>query len=87
MVRGGTRGGGGGPVPAANERALWRRPSIGEAGDPAHDTAGRSGGGTWATVAVGSAHKNSNVFDLFKGISERSDLIRLKDGLSKLKFF
>jgi hypothetical protein len=37
--------------------------------------AGRSGGGAWATAAVGSAHKNSNIFDLFKGIPERSDLI------------
>jgi hypothetical protein len=37
--------------------------------------AGRSGDGAWATAAVGSAHKNSNIFDLFKGIPERSDLI------------
>jgi hypothetical protein len=36
---------------------------------------------------MGSAHKNSNLFDLFKEISERSDLIRLKDRLSKLKNF
>jgi hypothetical protein len=36
---------------------------------------------------VGSAHKNSNLFDLFKGIPKRSDLIRLNDGLSELKFF
>jgi hypothetical protein len=49
--------------------------------------AGRSGGGAWAAAAVGSAHENSNLFDLFKGIPERSDLIRLKDGLSKLKNF
>jgi hypothetical protein len=49
--------------------------------------AGRSGGGAWAAAAVGSAHKNSNVFDLFKGIPEGSDLIRLKDGLSELKNF
>jgi hypothetical protein len=27
---------------------------------------------------VGSAHKNSNLFDLFKGIPKRSDLISIK---------
>jgi hypothetical protein len=32
-------------------------------------------------------HKNSNVFDLFKGIPEISVMIRLKDGLSELKNF
>jgi hypothetical protein len=49
--------------------------------------AGRSGGGAWAVAAVGSALKNSNIFDLFKGNPKRSDLIRLKDGLSELKIF
>jgi hypothetical protein len=48
---------------------------------------GRSGGEEYAAAAVGSTHKNSNLFDLFKGNPKRSDLIRLKDGLSELKFF
>jgi hypothetical protein len=56
-------------------------------GTAARRPARRSGGGAWAAAAVGSAHKNSSLFDLFKGNPKRSDLIRLKDGLSELKFF
>jgi hypothetical protein len=36
---------------------------------------------------VGSAHKNINLFDLFKGNPKRSDLIRLKDEFFELKIF
>jgi hypothetical protein len=68
-----TRGRCGGSI-----RLVWQ-------GTAARGPAGRSGGGAWAAAAVGSAHKNSNLFDLFKGIPERSDLIRLKDGLFELK--
>jgi hypothetical protein len=74
--------------------ARWQTRGRGEGGiqsvrqgTTARGPAGRSGGGAWAAAAVGSAHKNSNLFDLFKGISKRSDLIRLKDGLSELKNF
>jgi hypothetical protein len=48
---------------------------------------GRSGAGGRRVGAAETAHKNSNIFDLFKGIPERSDLIRLKDGFSELKNF
>jgi hypothetical protein len=56
-------------------------------GTAAHGPAGWSSGRAWAVAAAGSAHKNSNLFDLFRGIPKRSDLIRLKDGLSELKIF
>jgi hypothetical protein len=78
---------GGGPVPTVDVRERRRRPPVDEAEDPACGPAGRSGGGAWAAAAVGSAHKNSNAFDLFKGIPEISVMIRLKDGLSELKNF
>jgi hypothetical protein len=58
-----TRGRGGGSVRSVRQGTATSGP------------AGRSGGGVWAAAAVGSAHKNSNLFDLFKGISKRSDLI------------
>jgi hypothetical protein len=47
-------------------------------GTAAHGPAGRSGGGACAAAAVGSAHKNNNLFDLFKGIPKRSDLISIE---------
>jgi hypothetical protein len=56
-------------------------------GTAAREPTGRSGGGAWATAAMSSTQKNSNLFDLFKGISKRSNLIRLKDGLSELEIF
>jgi hypothetical protein len=56
-------------------------------GTAARGPAGRSSGGAWAAAGVGSTDKNSNVFNLFKGIPEGSDLILLKDGLSELKNF
>jgi hypothetical protein len=43
--------------------------------------------GTWAATAVGSAQKNSNLFDSFKGISKRSDLIQLKMDFLNLNIF
>jgi hypothetical protein len=70
-----TRGRGGGGVRSVRQGTAAREPT------------GRSGGGAWATAAMSSAQKNSNIFDLFKGISKRSDLIRLKDGLSELEIF
>jgi hypothetical protein len=36
---------------------------------------GTGEGRTWAAAAVGSPQKNSNLFNLFKEISKRSDLI------------
>jgi hypothetical protein len=56
-------------------------------GTAARGPAGRIGGGAWPAAAVRSVHKNSNLFDLFKGNSKRGELIRLKDGLYELKFF
>jgi hypothetical protein len=48
----------------------------------------RGGGGAWAGLGrnkrVGP-NKNSKFFDLFKIISNRSDLIQLKDGLLELQ--
>jgi hypothetical protein len=70
-----TRGRGGGDIRSARQGTAARGPTR------------RSGGGAWAAAAVGSAHKNSSLFDLFKGNPKRSDLIRLKDGLSELKNF
>jgi hypothetical protein len=70
-----TRGSGGGDIRSVRQGTAVCGP------------AGRSGGGAWAVAAVGSALKNSNIFDLFKGNPKKSDLIRLKDGLSELKIF
>jgi hypothetical protein len=70
-----TRGRGGGGILSARQGTAARGPT------------GRSGDGAWAAAAMGSAHKNINLFDLFKGNPKRSDLIRLKDGLSELKIF
>jgi hypothetical protein len=52
----------GGGVRSTRQRTTMRGP------------AGRSCGGVWAATDVGSTQKNSNLFDLFKGISKRSDL-------------
>jgi hypothetical protein len=70
-----TRGRGGGGILSARQGTAARGPT------------GRSGDGAWAAAAMGSAHKNINLFDLFKGNPKRSDLIRLKDELSELKIF
>jgi hypothetical protein len=48
---------------------------------------GTGEGHTWATAAVGSPQKNSNLFNLFKEISKRSDLIRLKMDFPDSEFF
>jgi hypothetical protein len=40
-----------------------------------HGVAGRSGGGAWVAAGLGSAHKNNNLFKLFKGMPKRSDWI------------
>jgi hypothetical protein len=69
----GTVGGGG------SDRRQTRGHDVGgvrsvRQGTAAHGPAGRRAG-TWATATVGSVQKNSNLFDLFKEISKRNDLI------------
>jgi hypothetical protein len=77
----------GGPAPAATQ--AWRRQAAIDVPLSLRQGRLKRGSKWWPMggVAARLARRNSNLFDLFKLISNGIDLIRSKDGLLELKSF